>query len=202
MSENMLERFSAAFEVTAGPPKSLAAVAAGTGAHGIRAQLGGCTFEHGLYRIHTDVSAAAAGELVDAAFPEFTGRFESFGFDWLGRQFAVDRQRGRSADPEVMMIEPGTGEALEIPVPVSRFHDEELVDYPEAALARGFHSEWVAACGPSLRFDQCVGYRVPLFLGGADELDNLEVSDLEVYWDLMGQLRLKVIGSSAEGIAE
>lgn len=35
-----------------------------------------------------------------------------------------------------MMLEPGTGEALVVPVPFSAFHDEELVDYTEEALAK------------------------------------------------------------------
>jgi Domain of unknown function (DUF1851) len=36
---------------------------------------------------------------------------------------------------------------------------------------------------------QCVGYQVPLFLGGKDSLENLEITDLDVYWSLSGQLR-------------
>ncbi len=35
---------------------------------------------------------------------------------------------------------------------------------------------------------ECVGYRKPLFLGGQDVIDNLEISDMEVYWSLCGQL--------------
>ena len=35
----------------------------------------------------------------------------------------------------------------------------------------------------------CVGYKVPLFLGGADVLANLEVIDLSVYVEICGQLR-------------
>ena len=34
----------------------------------------------------------------------------------------------------------------------------------------------------------CVGYRIPLFLGGDDSLENMEVSDMEVYWDMTDQL--------------
>jgi hypothetical protein len=36
----------------------------------------------------------------------------------------------------------------------------------------------------------CVGFRSPLFLGGQDSVDNLELTDLDVYWSLSGQLRL------------
>ncbi len=51
--------------------------------------------------------------------------------DRLGRQFAADSSRGFGTDPELLLLEqPGTGEALEIPVTLSKFHDEELADYP------------------------------------------------------------------------
>ena len=30
--------------------------------------------------------------------------------------------------------------------------------------------------------------RIPLFLGGEDSLENMEVSDMEVYWDMTDQL--------------
>ncbi len=155
--------------------------------------LGGCTFERGLYRVHSASSAIAANGLVADAFPDFRGRFSCFGFDWLGRQFATDRARGESSDPEVLMFEPGTGEALEIPVPFSRFHDEELIEYAEAVLAASFFANWIATQTNALDFDECVGYRTPLFLGGEDALSNLEVSDIDVYWTIMGQLRVKAM---------
>ncbi|MGW6275929.1 hypothetical protein [Kribbella sp. NPDC055071] len=33
---------------------------------------------------------------------------------------------------------------------------------------------------------------MPLFLGGQDVTENLEVCDLDVYWSMRGQLRLAV----------
>jgi len=39
-----------------------------------------------------------------------------------------------------------------------------------------------------------MGYRKPLFLGGSDEVENLEVSDLDVYWHIMGQIIRKTKG--------
>ena len=44
----------------------------------------------------------------------------------------------------------------------------------------------------------CFGYQLPLFLGGEDALANLELSDLDVYWTFMDQLRLQAMGL-AEG---
>lgn len=36
-----------------------------------------------------------------------------------------------------------------------------------------------------LPINKCVGYKVPLFLNGEDDIENLEVSDMEVYWEIM-----------------
>lgn len=188
----MFERFSDSFAVSDGPRPAASPPNATVGAWLDVA--GGRTFEGGLYRVHTRASGLASDGLVRAAFPEFAGRLTCFGYDWLGRQFATDEGRGSGDDPEVMMFEPGTGEALEIPVPFSRFHDEELVDYTEEALARSFFEEWRHSGGPSPKFSECVGYRRPLFLGGKDVVENLELSDLDVYWTLMGQLRRQARG--------
>ena len=117
-----------------------------------------------------------------------------FGFDWLGRQFSLDAHRGTADDPEVLLFDVGAGEALEIPVGFSSFHDEELVDYSDAALAIDFFQQWLEGNPAPIPFGSCVGYRVPLFTGGADTLDNLERTDIDVYWSLTGQLRCAVMG--------
>lgn len=155
---------------------------------------GGSSFDDGLYRVHSEASARASDELVGAAFPEFAGRLRCFGYDWLGRQFATDTGRGAADDPAVMLFEPGTGEALEIAVPFSRFHDEELVDYSEDVLARSFFDRWRSLGGEAPAISECVGYQRPLFLGGKDDVANLEISDLDVYWTIMGQLWQRVKG--------
>lgn len=92
------------------------------------------------------------------------------------------------------MFEPGTGEALEIPCNIGTFHDEELIQYADAALASEFHERWLVSGGGAPKHEQCVGYKKPLFLGGADEIGNLHLSDIDVYWHLLSQLILKTKG--------
>jgi Domain of unknown function (DUF1851) len=60
-----------------------------------------------------------------------------------------------------------------------------------SALAASFFASWARANPELLPLGamQCAGYKVPLFLGGKDSVDNLEIVDLEVYWSLSGQLR-------------
>lgn len=77
---------------------------------------------------------------------------------------------------------------LAIPVAFSRLHDEELVDYTEAALATSFFEVWGAAPRSVLGFGECAGYRTPLFLGGRDDVQNLEPSDVDVYWTIVRRL--------------
>jgi Domain of unknown function (DUF1851) len=123
---------------------------------------------------------------IHLAFPQFEDRIITcFGFDWLGRAFALDNKRLQSVQPSVLMFEVGTGEALR---DLQSFHEEVLIEDGEAALAISFHEKWLAAGGEAPNYTQCVGYQKPLFLGGADEIWNVELSDLDVYWHVVGQL--------------
>jgi len=192
----MFERFQGAF----GPRRDALEVGAAwthprlssvAGYEAFAQDFAGASFGGGLYRVHDSVTGPRAFTFVSDAFPEFTQRSCPFGYDWLGRQFAVDSERVDKGQPQVLLLEPGTGEALEIPVDFAAFHDEELVDQSDAALASGLFGAWSKAnpdTQPLLR-SQCVGYKIPLFLGGADAIENLEVSDIEVYWTVFGQLR-------------
>lgn len=150
----------------------------------------GRCFENGLYRFHSAGSGPLGETLIADAFPAFSGRACPFGYDWLGRQFALDAQRSDGGEQLVLLMEPGTGEALEIPMSFAAFH-EQLADLLEPALSARFFAEWAQANPDSvpIRSTQCVGYRVPLFLGGKDVIDNLEMIDLVVYWSLCGQLK-------------
>ena len=108
----------------------------------------------------------------------------NFAYDWLGRIFALDPIRLVGGLPAVLMFEPGAGKTLEFPCNLLTFHDNELVDYREEALAEGFQRQWLVKCGVIPKQDQCIAYKQPLFLGGKDTIENLEISNLEVYWDL------------------
>lgn len=171
---------------------------------GLIDRFGGCTFDRGLYRVHDPGSSILASGWVNAAYPEFQGKLVCFGFDWLGRQFALDPFRGTEPDFEIIMLEPGTGEALEVPVAFSEFHTQGLEDYFDECLAPDFFTEWMATGKQDVKANECVGYKVPLFLGGQDTVINLESSDVEIYWSLMGDLRLATrhlaLGTSVAGM--
>ena len=155
------------------------------------AELSGASFGGGLYRVHTpeasDVWTKAAAQM----FVSFSDRLVCFASDWLGRQFALDRRRQQDGHHLVLLLEPGNGEALEIPASVKSLHTDELVNHGDAALALSFYADWREATGDDdyLEPDQCVGYDVPLFLGGDDDLTNLSRIDMDVYWSVVAGLR-------------
>src|SRR3954471_19188084 len=128
------------------------------------AEFGGSSFNGGLYRVLRVSSLDTWAARVGYAFTEFKGRITCFGYDWLGRAFAIDEKRLEGGKPGVVMFEPGTGQALKIPANIETFHDDELVNFGEAALAVDFYRRWQKLARTKLEYDQCIGYKKPLFL--------------------------------------
>lgn len=184
----MLERFLRTYPVTCGQPVTEEPLPT---PQALRAAAGGRTFAGGLYRIHTAESGAQRLKDIDAAFPEAPAHSAPYGYDWLGRQFCATEDDENATS---LMFEPGTGEVLEIPVHFALIHDDELVDYSNEALASEFYASYLASGGRAPGLTQCVGYRTPLFLGGQDDLPNLELVDTDVYWHLTGQVILSTKG--------
>jgi hypothetical protein len=160
------------------------------GYHELMAVVAGCSFNDGIYRLHSKETAITGQATAIAAFPSLEGRGAVFAYDWLGRQFALDFARLSGDQPMVLMLEPGTGEALEIPATFVEFHDTELTQYADAALASEFFASWAAVHPDAvpLGHSDCVGYLVPLFLGGEDAIENLELVEFDVYWSVLSQI--------------
>lgn len=141
----------------------------------------GKTFLNGLYRVHNKEDIAKWNEILKNAFPKFENEIQVFGYDWLGRNFALDKKRNI-----VLIFEPGTGEILNTQENFINFHNNEIVQYHDACLASNFFDEWFDKNGNYiLQHNECAGYKIPLFLNGKDTIENLEVSDMEVYWEIM-----------------
>jgi hypothetical protein len=151
-------------------------------------RFGGRSFGGGIYRTIHPADAAIWQERIRAAFPELHARATCFGFDWLGRVFALDSGRSEEDRPAVLMLEPGSGEAFNIPANLRSFHEVALLVHTDAVLADSFYESWRAQGGAAPAYDQCVGYRVPLFFGAPDDTSNLTMIDINVYWHIMGQL--------------
>ncbi len=149
---------------------------------------GGTAFNRGIYRLHTWTGIDLWSGTVGRAFPALDRQVVIFGQDWQGNQFGW-RNVG---DPKVLLFQIGSGEVFEIADSIASFHDQELVEHSAEALNERLWHAWVALGGDLPNADQCVGYRIPIYLGGRDQLENLELCDLQVYWGINAQLLQQV----------
>ena len=149
-------------------------------------------FLDGAYRLHHSDDVARITAFASEAFPTFANRITCFAADWAGNQFATDEDRIVRGERQILLLEPGIGEVLQIRCGLDTFHEGLLVEEPDATAAYSFFQKWLAAGGTAPGYEQCVGYKKLLFLGGVDEVSNLELSDFEVYWSVCGQLLSQV----------
>jgi hypothetical protein len=155
------------------------------------AQIGACgrSFGRGLFRFHDGTSGPVAQDLVHEAFPDLAGHADVLAFDWLGRQFAVTDAAGATGgEPEAVILDPAAMSREGIVA-----SDQFLRAFQSPVMLEALHADlferWRASVGcTGLDFDRCVGLKVPLFLSGTLTLDNLEESDLSVYWSICTQL--------------
>lgn len=154
----------------------------------------------GLLRFADARAGESATEFIREGFPGLAGRAVPFAVDWIGRVTALDLAR----QPGLLLIEPGSAAAFEIDESFVGFFNLDVVDDPDLFLAAELLRLWQAAGGDIPGVGQCVGFKVPLFLGGVGSAANLEMTDLEVYWSfsaqLGGQARWLEPGTTIQGI--
>ncbi len=153
-------------------------------------QLGGKAFGKGIFNSFSDKNVKKWTEIIEEAFPDFKGKFKAFGYDWLGRCFGIDLRDRTNGN--ILLFEIGTNDILEISCSFESFLNEEIPLNAEACLAESFFNEWMGYSKTEIQYGRCIGYRVPLFLGGADTIANLEDSDMEVYWGVITQIKNQI----------
>ena len=157
-------------------------------------KFGGGSFRNGLYRVVETHSLNEWLDRVSLAFPEYRTRITCFGYDWLGRVFALDSTRSEQGQPGVILLEPGTGESLIIPANLETFHSKELQIHGEAALAISFYNKWIQS-GIDFRCHRCHSGRVVFYIQYIDRIGALlPLDDIEVYWHVSAQLIQQVRG--------
>ncbi|MFJ6946937.1 T6SS immunity protein Tdi1 domain-containing protein [Streptomyces wuyuanensis] len=155
--------------------------------------MAGRTLAHGFLRFHTPASACGAYEACAQLIEGLEGRYFPFAFDWTGRELLFDIRDPEARPRYVIMVDPAEGEHFRTSLGLDEFF-EAVADEDEDALAFPYFEEWRAA-NPgteSLGFDQVVGYKVPLALGGDDSVANMELTDRQVYFELCTQIALQV----------
>ncbi len=142
----------------------------------------------GLLRFGADIVASALNDWPWAA------RLLPFAYDWMGRVYGLDTTRTVDGLALVSRVEPDIGEILESDIPFDEFVADQFGADAEATLAIDFFDEWQAAGGRPLDIRECAGFQIPLFLGGTEDVANLEIVDVDVYLTIAGQLAGQTTG--------
>jgi hypothetical protein len=150
---------------------------------------GGKSFANGLYRVHGFSSSIRWSLIIGQYFSKYESKLFPFGFDWMGRQFCMSTVRSGV----LFMLDPATGEDFELEQDIDRLHDDDFVDDTDDMLAIELFKKVMKYHNlKEIGYNECLGYKVPLFLGGKDSIENYELSDIEVYWGIVSQLFKKV----------
>ena len=148
-------------------------------------ECGGMSFCNSLYRIHTLKTSYYWESLITDYFVNYKNSIIPFGFDWMGRQFAVDINNSE----RLLLFDPATAEDFQLNENIITFHNETLVDNRLITLAEDDFLDTIKFLKKDIiDFDECIGFKKPLFLGGDISKENYEVIDLEVYWTIEAQI--------------
>lgn len=156
-------------------------------------ECGGTSFADGMYKVHTIASSLHWAFIISSYFDKYASQIIPISYDWMGRQFCVYP----SSKEFVLLIDPSTGERIDIPRDIVVFHNELLVQDRKDVLAEDiFDAVRDLLQIREVKHTDCLGYKVPLYLRGSDSVDNYEVFDMEAYWETQKQLYFKIKNSS------
>lgn len=164
------------------------------------------SFNCGVYRIINLEDVQFWKGAITSVFPKFSERIIPFGYDWLGRFFALDKGRMERGQPLTLLFSPFTNEVLELPAGIIDFHNSILVDQCEPALERSLFKSFLQDRKlAGIDHDVCVDLTVPLYLGGKFNIDNMNIMDLKQYWQItsaiVSQIEELPVGTSIRNVA-
>ena len=150
--------------------------------------LGGMQFGNGIFNtLRLDETIKWEGYIFDA-FPKLEGKILPFGYTWDGVFFGIDIRDGK-----IFVCDVGTSNCFWLGCSLKDFLNDCVADRSADFLNAEEYRRWIAANGP-LPYGYCAGWKTPLFLDGSDDMENRELSDMEVYWGVLGQIRQQVMG--------
>jgi len=156
-------------------------------------------YNDGVYTIVSREEANHLLVLVESVFKEEAGKIDVFAVDWMGRIFALD---ATSPDPTgqstVVCFDLAEPVAFCTDVNFDDFHNKEAVDQQYALLNMNQYEEWIKGNAPPSDGVSCVGYKIPLFLGGKDAVENQELSDRSVYLHILAEMHRSMTTDSNE----
>lgn len=155
------------------------------------AQYSGVSFNDGLYRIHAVDQLRRITAMCIEAFPAYENRIICYSSNWMGHLFAIDPSDNNGKGSIVLFDSDGAGD-FDIPFTFAEFQDKILFDDREELLQESLYEKWKKSGGESPTNEQCVGFEVPLMIGGEIELSNMQLSNMAAYWSINTQIYAQV----------
>lgn len=146
----------------------------------------GKEFGDGAFKVFKKEEIEKWNGVVREMFPDFLMGFCLFGYDWLGRFYATD-----ITENVIFVFDPSTNETMELFCQFAFFVNKTLPKSANDILALKLYKKYLKDNRKPV-YSSCVGYKVPLFLGGEDTLENYEETDMEVYWSILAQIIDKI----------
>jgi hypothetical protein len=149
----------------------------------------GSCINSGLYRLHTFGSSVQWSLIIGQCFKTHKNKIYPFGFDWMGRQFCMSIDNNNL----LFMFDIATAEYFELQQKLELLHDDDFINDMENMLANDIFTQVLKHSNlKSIGYNECLGYKMPLFMGGNDVVENYQLIDIEVYWETQYQLYEKV----------
>lgn len=141
----------------------------------------GKTFLNGMFRFFNSDNRNKWNEIVIEYFSDYLNNIDVICYDWLGRVFALSKFTNT-----IIFFEPGTGKVYNTDESIENFFDSVVIEYTNDCFASDFFREWYKSAKEyQLLSNECASYIIPLFLNGTDSVENLEICDMEVHWEIM-----------------
>lgn len=157
---------------------------------------GGRSFGGGIYRVFAKTEVASWINNIAEMYPQLDNVVIPYGYDWLGRVFAICLNSKSNWNGKVLLIFPFEEEVVKIPADLKSFHNQVLIHNSEPALEVGLFSEFLKKNKLSaLERSDCAALKKPVFLGGDFSIDNMHVENMDVYWTLNAQILNQVRSS-------
>lgn len=154
----------------------------------LQARFGGMLILDGLYNIYDTDTCLKMTRLCLEFFGEFQGYILAIGQDWLGYLYCADFSRLIDGKPKIIVFDINTRDIMDTANSIEKFHTVLAIDEVESSFNLELYNQWKEHHKPIQKPGRCVGYRIPLALGGSDDIENMEEADTEVYWSITGHI--------------
>ncbi len=144
---------------------------------------------NGLYTIVTRDEASRLTKLAESIFPMASGKIAVYAVDWMGRLFATDTSTPDSIGAAtVACFDFAEPSSFTTQANFEDFHNVVAIDMMAELFNMEQFTQWTSKNAPPNDETSCIGYKVPLFLGGQDNQDNMERMDRSVYLHMLSEL--------------